>query len=120
MVELLKSVDKNTVLVGDFNLPEINRETGHAKGRCTEILEVCEEKMLEQLVEFSTHTKGNTLDLILTNIPDRVSDVEEVGRLGRSDHSMIMARIEMGGTKSEDRVERLDWNKADWTSMKGE
>ena len=45
--------------------------------------------MMEEMVEFSTHIRGNCLDLIVTNIPERVSDVTEAGRLGQSDHSII-------------------------------
>ena len=52
--------------------------------------------MLEQLVKFPTHLKGNILDLVLTNIPERVTEVEEVGRLGSSDHMAILTEVITG------------------------
>ncbi len=44
---------------------------------------------LEQFVDFPTQVRGSTLDLILTNIPDIVVEVKEVGRKGENDHVMI-------------------------------
>jgi hypothetical protein len=79
-------VGGNTILVGDFNLLgvewEVNR-TNNVKGR--EILDVVMEEGLVQLVNFPTHTKGNVLDLVLTNCSDRILEVSDVGRLGKSD-----------------------------------
>jgi hypothetical protein len=45
------------------------------------------------LVDFSTHIKGNILDLVLTNIPDRVSDIREEGQTGKRDPSMIVVKL---------------------------
>ncbi len=77
----------NTILVGDFNLLgvewEVNR-TNNVKGR--EILDAVMEEGLVQLVNFPTHKKGNVLDLVLTNCSDRILEVSDVGRLGKSDH----------------------------------
>ena len=47
------------------------------------------DKSLEQLVNFPTHNKGNTLDLVFSNFPDRILNVENIGNLGNSDHAMI-------------------------------
>jgi hypothetical protein len=51
---------------------------------------------MEQLVTFPTHLKGNTLDLILTNVPDIFTNVRCEGRLGSSDHFMVMADMMAG------------------------
>jgi hypothetical protein len=48
-----------------------------------------DEALLEQIVDLLTHIKGNCLDLILTNMRERLYDVTDVGRLGSSDHVMI-------------------------------
>jgi hypothetical protein len=45
---------------------------------------------LEHFVDFPTQVRGNSLDLILTNIPEIVVEVKDVGRLGRNDHVMII------------------------------
>ena len=80
-------------------------------------MEATEEKMLEQLVDFPTHIKGNTLDLLLTNVPERVEEVKEVGRLGHSDHMMIMASLTMLRSNPVREDLQPDWGKADWESM---
>ena len=51
------------------------------------MLETMEEEGLEQLIMFPTHTKGNVLDLVVTNCQEKIVGVNDAGRLGRSDHS---------------------------------
>jgi hypothetical protein len=37
------------------------------------VVEAVHDKLMEQMVAFDTHIKGNTLDLVFTNIPNRVT-----------------------------------------------
>ena len=56
------------IVLGDFNLPNINWNTFTAKGHSSEIfLDHCVENGLSQCVNSATHKHGNTLDLILCN-----------------------------------------------------
>ena len=80
------------------------------------MLEAATDKMLEQMVEFPTHLKGNNLDLVLTNIPERVTEVAEAGRLGASDHVVILTKNITSPMKKEPAL-RLIWGKADWAAM---
>ena len=78
-----------------------------------------EEKLMTQLVDFATHTRGNTLDLVITNSPELVTSLEEEGRLGRSDHVLLEMEIGVENrTVSEDGKEFLDWKKADWNQIR--
>ena len=120
LTRLIQSVGRDSVLVGDFNIPDINWELGTSGGRTRHLLEAAEESMMEQLVDFPTHTRGNTLDLILTNIPERFSDITDIGRLGHSDHVMVMARVEVGLLTTKQNKEQLDWARADWDRMREE
>ena len=86
-------MDKNSILVRDFNVPEIDWQEGQARGRAAKVMEAADDKLLEQLVDFGTHVRGNILDLLLTNIPEQVLEVKEAGRLGHSDHSMILVTV---------------------------
>jgi hypothetical protein len=61
---------------------------------------------MEQLEEFSAHLKGNTLDLILTNIPERVVEVMEEGLLGKSNNAVIVTRVTLGRTEEK----RSNWH----------
>jgi hypothetical protein len=47
---------------------------------------------MEQLVSFPTYLKGN----VRTNIPERAKVVVEVGRLGKSNHVVIVPDLEAG------------------------
>ena len=93
LAELIRRAEKDSVFIGDFNLPGINWENGTATGAGREVLEATEDMLMSQLVDFSTQVKGNVLDLVLTNMPDRVLDVKEEGRLGRSDHCIRVDRF---------------------------
>ena len=84
----LESIAKtNSILImGDFNLPDINWSTltssaVHSDCFCEFVFD-CN---LTQLVDGSTHCKGNCLDLILSNTPD------SVGSISISPHSLIQS-----------------------------
>jgi hypothetical protein len=64
---------------------------------------------LEQFMDFPIQVRGNTLDLILTNVPERVVEVKEVGRLGRSNHVMIQMSIDINMKELKmTRVSRIE------------
>jgi hypothetical protein len=108
LVDLMKSVKKNTIVVGDFNLPDIDWSTGEAARRSEPFMDAVEDAMLVQLVEFATHIKGNCLDLVLTNIPERVSEVNGAGRLGSSDHEMLEILVQTGAFREVKKTEELE------------
>jgi hypothetical protein len=94
LAQLIAGSGPRTFVIGDLNLPTIDWEKGEARGAGPElVLDACNDKFMEQLVQFETHLRSNCLDLILTNAPDMVSDVKNEGRLGSSDHYMISAKI---------------------------
>jgi hypothetical protein len=74
--------------------------------------------MMEQLVEFSTKVRGNCLDLVLTNIPERVASVVEAGRLGRSDHEMILITLDMERTSKCPEKIVYNWRLANWDGIR--
>jgi hypothetical protein len=108
--------EKNSVMVGDFNLPAIKWDNGTATGVCAaQLVKVCQEAGVEQLMNFLTQVGGNILDLLFTNIPDRVTEVRGVGRFGKNEHTMIQSSlsVERKCVRTEEIV--TNWNKADWT-----
>ena len=120
LTELIGDVKEKSILIGDFNFPEIDWELGQTAGRTRDFLAATEDGLLEQKVEFSTHIKGNKLDLLLTNIPERIIAVEEAGRLGHSDHVMILSTISVRSQKVLNGGLQQDWSKANWEAMEQE
>ena len=67
LCNILKNLDKNIIVISDINLPDINWIDGTSTSRGRRVLETILEEDLIQLVDFPTHVKGNTLDLVITN-----------------------------------------------------
>ena len=118
LADMVRTAEEKSVIIGDFNMPDIDWRGGTAKGRAKEFLEATEDSIMTQLVNFSTHIKGNVLDLVLTNIPERIPEVYEGGRLGRSDHSAIVCKIQIQQGQRRNIMSQPDWSKADWASMR--
>ena len=118
LCNMLKNMDKHTILIGDVNLPEINWLDGTSKSRGRKVLETTLEEDLTQLVNFPTHVKGNTLDLVITNCPDKVISISDEGRVGKSDHCILNIKLEISATKKSVRPTRPNWNKADTLGLK--
>jgi hypothetical protein len=116
--ELFRSAEKNSVFIGDFNLPDIDWQTGAAGSRSSDaIVEAATAAGLRQLVEFPTHTRGNVLDLVTTNVPERVENVREGERVGRSDHVVVQCELTMD-RNSNNRIKVKNWSKAEWKSIR--
>jgi hypothetical protein len=81
-------------------------------------MDATEEALLEQLVDFPTHIRGNCLDLVLTNMPERILELSDAGRLGSSDHVMLCLTVAMQVKDFKQDRPRLNWRKADWGAMR--
>ena len=55
--------------------------------------------------------------LIITNCAEKIISIADVGRLGKSDHTMIMLEIE-GNQTTSSKKSRKCWSKANWTEFK--
>ena len=67
---------ENVIILGDFNLPDINWPclTSHSLSSDA-LCELIFEHNLTQLILKSTHSKGNILDLLITNIDHHISNL---------------------------------------------
>ena len=79
-------------------------------------MEAVADAAMEQLVTFSTQVRGNVLDLVLTNIPDRMREICDEGRLSSSDHTMLKVSVEVGPLR-EVVKEVKNWRRANWDGM---
>ena len=83
LLELLDFSNSCSLFIGDFNLPSIDWKFETASKRFGRLfLEKSETNNLQQLIDFPTHLRGNTLDLLLINNPELVLDIENCGNVG--------------------------------------
>ena len=68
--------DRDLLLVGNFNAPDISWNTQTTSTICSSSLcDSIHSKNVIQLITSETHKLGNTIDLILLNCPDRISNI---------------------------------------------
>ncbi len=54
LVELVKSIKKDSIMIGDFNLPDIDWTTGCTPAKGREFVDAVEDMHMTQLVNFAT------------------------------------------------------------------
>ena len=125
VLECINSLPPNnpTILLGDFNAPDINWSTLNSTSSYSHSLcNLLYSRNYIQLVTNPTHRHGNTLDLILTNIPHRIQNLSVDDKLcsSFSDHFLISANI-VNFTRKICPIRntgfRYLYSKADFTSM---
>jgi len=118
LCEMMRELPMNSVIIGDINMPGINWETMTSDNKGRALVETMEEEGMAQLVNFSTHIKGNILDLIITNCPERIISISEEGRMGKSDHSILLVEIEENPPNTQEEYERRNWRKANMPGLR--
>ena len=63
-------------------------------------------------MHFPTHIKEGCLDLVLTNMPEKVSSISDVGRIGKSDYVVIQLEIETVIKNTGEKKVVKNWKKA--------
>ena len=114
----MRNLNKQTIIIGDVNLPDIDwiDLTSTARGR--PVLTTALEEGLDQLVNFTTHTKGNILDLVLTNCPDKIISVSDGGRIGKSDHCILNIEVKVKTVRRIEKSTRANWTKANISGLR--
>ena len=112
------------VIVGDFNLNGIDWVTGNTKGSIErEFLNEFADLGLIQCINTDTHTKGNTLDILLTTSTSylKILKIIDTERYYISDYYDITFSI-TEKVKRKLNVKRLRYNykKANWKNLNDE
>lgn len=120
MNKWIQTLNGDFMIIGDLNYPGIDWLNGTCQGKGADFLEIVQEKFLSQHVEGGTHISGNKLDLVLASTENLVLEVKKEGRLGASDHEILMCYMncEMEVARGEKR--RRDWGKAEFGKMREE
>lgn len=110
------------ILTGDFNCPDINWSSQFATSRLSSALcNISFDHNFLQLVDFATHARGNTLDLILTNIPDQILNLRaDTSVSSFSDHFLLSFSLSLPqdtSLKSRclDHMPSFDYRLADYS-----
>ena len=120
LLQLLDGLPPNSLLVGDFNYPYIDWETLSTSARGKKFIDKCTANLLEQMVDFPTHDKGNILDLVFTNNPEKIHTIREMGKIGKSDHTALMIEILVPKSVEPKQVNKPGWGRANWDQMKAD
>ena len=76
------------------------------------------DKFLNQCIDFSNYIRCNIVDVILTDIPISIHNIEDVGRVGNSDHVMILCDITFDKQINITEQTVPDWKKTNTTGAK--
>ena len=106
------------VLIGDFNYPEIDWENGLSGARSREFFETVTEKHMYQHVKEPTHASGNVLDLILSDKDEIIQNVHLNGKLGKSDHEIIVFEICVDATRLSEQRPTWNYGRGDYRKMR--
>ncbi|XP_069103752.1 uncharacterized protein [Argopecten irradians] len=117
------------IIMGDFNYPDINWETWNSKGDSTEsheykLIHCLQDNFLSQVIEHPTRWRGNDtphiLDLVITNNEHIISSVDYQSPLGKSDHNVLIVKIDcQKSTKTTSRTRKC-YNKANYDKLNEE
>ena len=124
LYEYIKNRPPNEYIVGDLNLRGIDWENMESDSEGNKFMENFMESGMSQLIHFETCITGNILDVLLTQQPDRVVNLEcDPSRVGHtSDHFPIVWEIR---TRKEKRKKQKpfwvdDFKRADFKKYKEE
>jgi ribonuclease P/MRP protein subunit RPP40 len=119
LCEWIRSMRGNSIIIGDFNFPDIDWQNGSAGTRGRSFFETINDKFMHQHVEAKTHDRGNILDLIISSSEELVNEVGCEGKLGTSDHEIISFCIRNETNKREEPKTYRDFSRANVGEMRG-
>jgi len=68
----------------------------------------------------SRTTERSMLDLVLTNEPELINEVGNLGKFATSDHSLLFWKINVGREETSSKVIRFDYSKMDLNGIREE
>nr|CAD2172535.1 unnamed protein product [Meloidogyne enterolobii]CAD2172536.1 unnamed protein product [Meloidogyne enterolobii]CAD2175257.1 unnamed protein product [Meloidogyne enterolobii] len=86
--------ERNSIIVGDFNMPGINWNNKHSNTLFeAQFLEFSELLDFKQYIQEPTHIKGSTLDLLLSNSNNLICNHQIRPSFSTSDHFLIYFKL---------------------------
>ena len=103
--------------MGDFNYPNIDWNNLHTTRDGSDFMNLIMDNFLCQHVNFPTR-ENNILDLFISSDPNMVDNLQSVGKLGSSDHVLVLAELNFKTCVAENLQEIPDWKKANMDRIK--
>ena len=114
---------RGIVIVGDFNLPEIDWNTCQVKNSSNSglmFVDAVRKLYLSQHIDFPTRGRGtdtpHLLDLVLTDQPI-IEKIDRIAPIGKSDHCVILVKTNIG-TVQEHSKQKLNFDKGDYNGFR--
>ena len=115
--EFITLFTSSSVTIGDMNYSGIDWQNGCSESFGRNFFDATQDAFLQQHVDFPTHD-GNTLDLLLSTNDIQILSVEDVGNLGKSHHSLLLAKIVANPTRLPTTEQIPDYGKADFAKLR--
>ena len=121
LCDIIAKVPKPCIVLGDFNFSDISWQLLSSDAHSKQFLDAVQNGFFTQHVDFPTRELSGTMpDLVLSSDKNLVLNVSDVGRLGGSDHSMLLVQM-TGQTSTNVSLEEVpDWSRADMNKLKDE
>lgn len=117
--EVMSKAPHPAIIVGDFNYSDIDWEVLGSDSHSRSFLETVQDCFLHQHVGFPTRDCSSTMpDLVFSSSLNSINSVQDVGRLGKSDHVMLMIKVAGEIDENVSYEEVPDWCKADINKLK--
>ena len=112
---------ENIVIAGDFNLPNIDWTNITATTEnpiYSHFIKIINDYFLWQVIDFPTR-ENNILDLILTSIPEKLTNINGSQDILVTDHKLVKFCINLRIAKTLKAEHRVyNFKKADWQGLK--
>ena len=117
--EIMSKAPHPCIILGDFNYSDIDWKLLDSESHSKSFLETVQDCFLHQHVDFPTREISGTMpDLVFSSSLNSVVSVQDVGRLGKSDHVMLMVKVAGEIDENVSFEEVPDWCKADTKKLK--
>lgn len=112
-------ISSNTVLIGDFNYPNVNFEEMTGDGEGSRLIDFMENNYFTQYVLEPTR-ENNILDLILSNNDQIIENVEIEDGLNDSDHNSITFNLKIQSSIQSNNSVIPDFSRANFDLLRAE
>ena len=111
----------NIVVLGDMNLNKTNWTTLNSTCDTEQsFLDLFSDLALTQIINQPTHIKGNTLDIVLTKLPQSISNMKilDIDVVCKSDHNPISFNLKAKISRTKSHTRQIyNFSKANWTGL---